>query len=242
MKLRTIALAGLLGTGLLMSSGCGGDSVKDAIESALKLNVVHVANGMTKEVQFTVKGNVDGESQVVKAQKNKMFVLSGKDSYQVTNTEINAPHNFGKDSAHLYALCANGTGVMVDTATAGDRKIEVFNLSEKNLGDSTASVNIALYGASDNLLSHASPTAGYVGSCNKAGLSFTPSDFKLVDVKKVQFSINGSDFNVTVPNYDKDVQAKLAKLNSVDFNIVVYDLDQEKATIVPLATPKQLDK
>ena len=242
MKLRTIALAALLGTGLLMTTGCNEDDVTNAIADALKVTSINVANGTTKDVTFTIEGELDANDQVVSGQKSKMFTTEGQDTYRVTNSHSGNAEEFKKDTGHLYALCANGK-VLTDTATGDARKIEVFNLSEKGLGDSTVAVEITLYGTTDKLLAAAKPSKGYVGACEKAALSFDKT-FNLVDIKKIGFSINGADFNVSVPDYDKDVQEKLGKLNDVDFDIVVFDLNatdnKKKGTIVPLATPKQL--
>ena len=236
MKLRTIALAGLLGTGLMMTSGCG--SVEDAIADALRINVVHVANGATNQVEFDIEGELDSNSQLVDAQKSKMFIVSGQDTYTVNNKAVDAPRNFAKDSAHLYALCADDRGVMTDSATGGTREIEVFNLSTQTIGTSAAPLNITLYGAQNNVLATAT-AASSVGNCNKESVTFN-NPFDLVDVKKVGLN----DINITVPEYDADVQSKIDSLNDVDFDIVIFDanISNPKGTIVPLATAKELGK
>ena len=238
MKLRTIALAGLLGTGLLMTSGCNEDDITDAIADALKVNVINVANGATKEVEFNIEGELDSNKQLVSAQKSKMFLVDGQDSYKVNNTAVDAEHSFAKDSAHLYALCANDKGVMVDSATGGDRQIDVFNLSTNTIGSSTDPLTVTLYDSSKKVLAIATPT-GSLGDCNKASLKFDKA-FTLASIKTV--GIN--DTNITVPDYDKDVQEKIDSLNDVDFDIVIFDgaKNNAKGTIVPLATAKQIGK
>jgi len=232
MKLRTIALASLLGAGLLMTSGCG--DVEDAIADALKVNVVHLANGATNEVEFTIAG----DKELVAAQKSKMFILTGENSYIVNNTAVDAERDLPKDSAHLYALCADDKGVMSDSATGGTRQIDVFNLSTKVIGSTSEPLTITLYnGQNQELATTTVGTAKSLGNCGKVSVKFDKT-FNLVDVKKVKVN----EANLTVPEYDDDVKAKIDSLNEVDFDIVIFDanVSHPKGTIVPLATATEL--
>ena len=233
MKLRAIALAGLLGAGLLMTSGC--EEVEDVVADALKVNVIHIANGATKEVEF----NIDSDKKLIPEQKSKMYVVDGEDTYNVNNTAVDASRDFSKDSAHLYALCADDKGVMSDSATGGTREIEVFNLSTKTIGTVTDPLTITLYDAKNNKLATTTVTNTTVGGCDKERVTFD-KHFELVDVKKIKVN----DANLTVPEYEEDVKKKIDSLNDVDFDIIIFDanVSNPKGTIVPLATGAELGK
>ena len=233
MKLRSIVTAGLLGTSLLTVTGCWlEDEVKDKIEEALKTNVIHLANGRTSQVEFTI----DDDSELVGSETSKMVVVTGHDTYTVNNTAVDHEATFAKDKAHLYALCVDDN-VLTDTSTTGARQIEVMNLSGTPIdAGSGKTVTVTLYNSTDELIASASLEGQILAACSRETLPFP--DFALSAVKTVEVN----DVNYTVPPYDEDIAAKLDQLNDVDFDIVVFDPTpgSEKGTIVPLATAVEL--
>lgn len=116
MRLRSIILAGLLGTGALMTGGCGTNDVTTLISSALNTNVINLANARTTQVDFTI----DGESNLVDGLTSKMAVVSGSDNYVVNNTAVDSSSTFAADSAYLHGLCVSDN-VITDSATGGAR-------------------------------------------------------------------------------------------------------------------------
>jgi len=231
MKLRSIILAGLLGGTLLMTSGCGSDDVKDAIADALKTSVIHVANAHPTETNFIVEGALDGENKIVAKNSSEIFSANGENSYTVSNGDNDSPVDFEKDSAHLYALCANGT-VITDSAK-GKREIEILNLSGIPLSGND--VTVTLYNESGANI--ATKTLGKeLGACKNEVLTFD-SSFNLKDIETVEIN----DANYTIPGYGSDVTKVLDSLDGVDFDIVVFDESANKGTIIPLATATDLD-
>lgn len=232
MKLRSIALAGLLGAGLVMTSGCGTDDVVDAVNDLLKINVIHLANGTSAPVDFAVTSIPD---ETVGSMASTMVVVEGNDNYTVTAQGASS-ESFAKDSAHLYALCSSGS-VITDSATGGDRQIEVINLSGNIIdAGSGQTLAVTLYDASDAVLASASLAGQTLAACSREALSFPA--FSLSAVK----TVGVNDVNYTVPAYDSDVAAKIDQLNNVDFDLVVFDPNAQKGTIVPLATAAELGK
>ncbi len=234
MKLRSIVTAGLLGAGLLTMSGCDWfeDKAEKIVEDALKANVIHLANGQTSLVEFTI----EGDSHFVDGLSSEMVPVTGHDTYTVNNTVMDYPVDFPKDSAHLYALCA-ADNVITDSATTGLRQIEVINLSNTVIdAGSGETVTVTLYNSTDEAIASASLTGQILAACSRAELSFPA--FTLSEVKTVEVN----DVNYTVPPYDDDIAAKLDQINDVDFDIVVFDTTSgsEKGTIVPLATTSDL--
>lgn len=230
MKLRSVALAGLLGTGILMTSGCGTEDIVDAFNTALKTNVIHLANARDIQVDFTI----DGNSNLVNAQSSQMAVVTGNDNYVVTNTTFDSVATFPKDSAHLYALCS-ADSVITDSATTGAREIEVINLSATAIDAGIGqTVTVTLYDDANNTLATASLAGQTLAGCSREVLPI--SNFALSAVKTVEVN----DVNYTIPAYSADVEAKLTELNDVDFDIVVFDAAAQKGTIVPLATATEL--
>ncbi len=228
MKLRSIVLAGLLGSTLLMMSGCGSDDIKDF----LKVNVIHVANANSTP-GFTIEGNLKGEDQDVAQNKSKMFIVEGEDSYTVNNDAKDAPKDFKKDSAHLYALCENGT-VITDSATGGEREIEILNLSSTPINALDGQTMAVKVYNGTNLLATMNLTGQTLDACTKELLPATT--FNLSDVTKID--VNGVSYDV--PAYDSDVADALDDLNDVDFDIVIFNAGAKKGTIIPLATPKEI--
>ena len=234
MKLRSIALAGLLGSVLLMTSGCSKDDVTDAVNNALKTNVIHVANGTGNVLTYSIEGELDSNSQDVNSHESKMFFTEGQDVYTVSNSLNNTPKDFAKDKAHLYAQCAVSGDVLTDTATPSPRQIEIINLSDAEI-TSGGSVTVTLYDKNDVDIKH-DTLNNTLAVCARATLDL--DGVALKNVKTVEIN----DVNYTVPDYDQNVIDALDSLNDVDFDIVVFDAATNKGTIVPLATAAELSK
>ena len=235
MKLRSIVLAGLLGTSLLTMSGCNTDDVIDAINDALGTNVVTIANGKIVTESFDVEGYIGNDSDV-DSMKSQMFVLNGSDDYDVqVRGDDSTKVNFPKDGAYLYAVCNNG-GILTDSATGGARNIEVVNLSNTAIGTNGTNVNVTFYDASGATLA-SSTIIGEVNACAKGTLP-TITNLRLADIKEVE--VNGVRYDV--PEYNSDIEAKLDELNDVDLDLIVFDANEDdpKGTIVPLATAAQI--
>lgn len=192
--------------------------------------MVHLTNARAYSVEFTI----DGDSNVVGPESNEMVVVTGHNTYTVNNTAVDHEATFPKDSAHLYALCVDDN-VITDSATTGARQIEVMNLSSTPIdAGSGKTVTVTLYNSADESIASASLTGQTLAACSRETLPFP--DFALSAVKTVEVN----DVNYTVPPYDAEIAAKLDQLNDVDFDIVVYNPNMEKGTIVPLATATQL--
>ncbi len=237
MKLRSIALAGLLGSALLMTSGCSKDDVIDAINNALKTNVIYIANANVVD-GFTVEGSLDSvEAKTVAKNSSKIFVVEGQDSYTVNNDAKHAPKEFVKDSAHLYALCANDS-VLTDTATTEARQIEILNLSNDPISAGDGDFLVTLYDGDDEVLAEMALEEHTLAACAKELLLEPTQPFNLSDVKRVD--VSGVSYNV--PPYDTKVGDALDKLNGVDFDIIIFDPTSGavEATIIPLATAVEL--
>lgn len=245
MKLRSIALASLLGAGLVMSTGCS-DAIKDAINDAVKTNVITIANANDNPAFY-----IDNELKEVGQNSSRMFVVADNDTYAVRSDATSFEASFPKDGSYLYAQCKMITGgengVMLDAGT-GTRNIQVFNLSAEAIGNAETPVNITLYGA-DGIEGIPLATARItdpnndnaemtkLDSCYKADVTFE-NDFKLVDVKVVKVG----DTIINVPAYDQDIADAIDALDHLDFDVVIFNAmeGEEQGTIVPLATATDL--
>ena len=138
MKLRSIALSGLLGAGLLMTSGCS----EDIIEDILKANVIYTVNGTVSDVTFTVTGDTDA---FVASKEYAPHLLTGHSDYAVSYTPNTGlvPISFPHGSVYMYAA-ANCTlaasGYLQHEVNAN--KVNFVNLSETNLPGGTGLIVI----------------------------------------------------------------------------------------------------
>lgn len=245
MKLRSIVTAGLLATGLLTMSGCDWfeDKVDEAIEASLP-NVIHLANGHTGYVQFTINDDLHD----VEGFTSEMAMPIWDGTFTVNNGYSGQTEEFkAGSSAHLYALCQEynidtGNTVLTDSATPGARDIEILNLSAHTIDaadyDPEAEyIVVKLFNVNNVELSMASSKSTTLAGCSKETLTFDPA-FNLSDVAMVQVN----DRNHTIPPYDDDIKPKLDSLNSVDFDIVIFNPleGDENGTIIPLATASDL--
>ena len=122
MKLRSIALAGLLGTGMLMTTGC---DLLDEVEEALKSNVIYTTNGTTSTVTFSV---TEGADEAVLPMEFAAYPLLGEDNYEVTYNGAASKSFPAGDIHHYVATDCNADGYLAHTASA--TKVHVVNLTD----------------------------------------------------------------------------------------------------------------
>ena len=231
MKLRSIALAGLLGAGLLMSAGCTEDDVKDAINDLVKPNAVYVVNAYGTE---SITAYADSESGTVANGDLKVFALAGEgdtDVYYTVGANSSDHTSLAYGNAHLYVASdkcnvgTNGFGKMTDVSS-GQGIVKLVNATDTELtadSTNTVTVHVTTSGTTtDHDLTLQSGTT--VAACNKATSTVTIGDLGIVQ---------GSVVSVTIGNTTSDpytVEDNVPTTVDVD---IVY-LGGEKAVAVPL--------
>jgi len=228
MKLRSIALAGLLGAGLIMTSGCTEDDVKDAINDLLKPNVVYVVNGYGSDIT----AYADSDSELLNNKKMKVFALSDEgdtDVYYKVGNNSSAHSSLAYGNAHLYVASSacnltNGLGFVTDVST-GTGIVELINATGAPLtADSTNTVTVHVTNGTttDTVLTLQSGTT--VAACGKATSTVTIGSLGIVQ---------GSVVSVTIGSTTSDPYTVTDDVpTSVDVDIVY--LGGEDAVAVPL--------
>ena len=132
MKLRSIVTAGLLGTGLLMMSGC--DWFEDEVEDILNINTsaVYAVNDLKSEIVV----RVDSNTQTVNTHSTaKVFPTTSQDGSLNVSYDDGASTDLGSVSLnnsgiHVYAAtnCNPTKDYLVDTYDKN--KVRVMNLTE----------------------------------------------------------------------------------------------------------------
>jgi len=229
MKLRSIALAGLLGAGMLMTSGCTEDDVKDAINDLLKPNVVYVVNGYGSDI--TAYANTD--SAILANTEMNVFAMSDQeaaDVYYTVGANSSEHTSLAYGNAHLYVASnscnlVNGFGSVTDVST-GTGVVELVNATNTVLtADSTNTVTVHVTNGGttvDTVLTLQSGTT--VAECSKAASTVSIADLGIVQ---------GSTVSVTIGATTSDpytVQDDVPTTVDVD---IVY-LGGEDAVAVPL--------
>ncbi len=226
MKLHSIALASLLGAGLLMTSGCGTDEIKDAINDIAKPNVVYVVNG--HDANITAYANSD--SALLQNAQMKVFALTGQsttDVYYKIGENASGHTSLAYGNAYLYVasptcnVTTNGFGTMTDTSS-GEGVVELINATNvAYTATTTNSITVNVDGEP-----HPITVVGgtSVAACSKASTSFKISDLGIV---------NGSEVSVTIGGTTSKVyEVKDNVPTSVDVDVVY--LGGEKGVAVPL--------
>ena len=221
MKLRSIALAGLLGTGLLMTSGCGTDDVTDLVGDLIKQNVVYTLNGTSGPVTFTVTGDTDTE---VLSQEYAPHVLTGSSTYDVSYS--GGPNvSFPDGSVYLYAAttCSTASGALSHEVNAN--KVNIVNLSETDIvpGVDTSIVVTQVNGTTHSITET-------VGKCSVAGV---PSLNSVVLENDMNITVTSNGIvltNYTVTGIDPDL---IALGNTVKVDVVLFN--DNTVTAVPMA-------
>jgi len=231
MKLRSIALASLLGAGLLMSTGCTEDDVKDAVNDLVKPNAVYVVNAHGTDA---ITAHADSESKPVANGDMEIFALAGQgntDVYYTVGSNDSEHTSLAYGNAHLYVasdICnvgTNGFGKITDVSS-GQGIVKLVNATNAALtadSTNTVTVHVTNNGTTDDIdLVLESGTT--VASCAKA-----TSTTKISDLGIVQ----GSVISVTIGSTTSDpytVEDNVPTTVDVD---IVY-LGNENAVAVPL--------
>ena len=214
MKLRSIALAGLLGAGLLMTSGCTEDDVIDAIKDALHVNVVYAVNGIAGT---TVTFSATDQTDVPVVYKSfTAFPLAGQSSYTVSYNGGSAA-TINSDGIHLYvATSCNANGYLQSSEDAN--RVQVVNLTTAPLVGS----NIVVQTSQGTVSGSTSVNPCTVGSI---------SDFNNIVIENdMNISLDGGTTYTSITGIDANY---LAIANNVKFDIVVFE--DNNISLVPMA-------
>jgi len=235
MKLRSIALAGLLGTGLLMTSGCGTDDVVDAINDIAKPNAVYVVNGFQTG---DITAYVGSDTDPVSAAELMVYPTTGQNStavYYERNGGQSSTHDFAYGNAHMFlaAECDGSTSTLEylsDSAT-GNGTVEVFNVTGADHDISTDANKVFVIVDNNgvvNTIELTPPSSGLVNNCQSVTASQTLGDLGIVQGSKVQVKIgvNGTAYPSTAYEVTDNVPT------DVDVDIVV--VSDTQAVFVPL--------
>jgi len=141
MKLRSIVLAGLIGTSLLTMSGC---NVEDTINDLIKPNAIYIVNGYGSEI--TAYAN--NESHSILNKKFRMFSTDSGDTdvYYKVGNNASSHKSLAYGNAHLYVASSecnlqNGLGFVTDVST-GQGVVEVVNATNTPLRASSTTTMI----------------------------------------------------------------------------------------------------
>ena len=226
MKLRSIALASLLGAGLLMTSGCGTDDVKNAINDIAKPNVVYVVNGY----DANITAYADSDSALLQNAQMKVFALTGSsttDVYYKIGQNASGHSSLAYGNAYLYVasptcnVTTNGFGTMMDTSS-GTGVVELVNATSGAYTASTTNSITVNVNGNPHVITLASGTS--VAGCSKASTSLKISDLNITKGSKVSVTIGGTT--------SKEYKVKDAVPTTVDVDVVY--LGGEKGVAVPL--------
>ena len=223
MKLRSIALAGLLGAGLIMTSGCGTDDVEKFVNNILNTSYITIANAANTQ-DFIVEGTVSSDT-TVNQDSTKFFGVVDHNDYTVSTQGSTVSDTFHKDGGYLFGLCSNGAQAVSDS-TDGHR-INVVNLDSTN---PIASQTIEF--GFDNGDANISATVS-VGTCAKVAVAA----FDAINTGAVEaVKINGE--LISMPTLDQDVEDAIdALLGQAEFDLVVFDAVNNIGTAVPIVKP-----
>ena len=226
MKLRSIVLAGLLGSTLLMMSGCGSDDVKDLVNKLAKPNVVYVVNGYGEDIV----AHADSDTKIIDPSKLHAFALTGDDTTSVSydfGGSTSATTEFEYGNAHMLVAShcgtlTNGLGQLTDFST-GTGQVEVFNVTGSSHDITTNTITIIVDGTSTELTASSSEIA----DCGRVVANQLIGDLNIVKGSKVQVKI-GDSLAYPVPAYEVKVDVP----SNVDISIVART--STEAVFVPL--------
>ena len=209
MKLRSIVTAGLLGTGLLMMSGC--DWLDDEVEDILKVNssAVYAVNDLGSDIQVTVHGDTqtvtsEGIAQVFPTVSQDGSLKVSYDDGASTDLGTVSLNNSG---IHVYAAtnCDLTKDHLVDTYDG--MKIRVMNLTEAPIAKE------------DLVLVHNGTAVDLPKDAAECAVTTAfPGDTTGI----WSVTVNGTKYN----------DINLTK--NIGFEIVVYTIAPNNYTIVPL--------
>lgn len=207
MKLRSIALAGLLGAGLVMTSGCGKDDVKDILN--INTSAVYAVNDLSGDINVTVK---DEQKTVESMGIAKVFPTTSQDDKLNVSYDDGASTDLGStqlnnDGIHVYAAtqCDPTKEFLVDTYDG--KKVRVMNLTGAAIDK--GNVVVTHDGVPVTIPENAAPCA----------VTSTFTD----DTRGI--------WSVTV---DGEAYPDVNLTKNIGFEIVVYSTAPNVGTIVPL--------
>jgi hypothetical protein len=209
MKLRSIVTAGLLGTGLLMMSGC--DWLDDEVEDALpKVASVSVVNNVPGGSPIDV--TVDGDTQSVAYQGNFTYypTVTTSDKVRVSYAGGDAI-TVSSSGIHVIGINTDCISSAYVKDTLDINKIRVMNLTTADL-TSSEDINITYNGAPVVF-----PTT--VGAC----ASVSAHDGSLVGEWKITIS-GGETHTINV----------LEETLISGYELIVYDTETPKGYVIPL--------
>ena len=235
MKLRSIALAGLLGAGMLMTSGCTEDDVKDAINDIAKPNAIYVVNGFQTG---DITAFVGSESDVVAAAEMAVYPTAGEDTtsvYYERNGGQSGAEDFAYGNAHMFlaAECdstPSSLEFLTDSST-GEGTVEVFNVSGADHDISTDAEKVFVIVDNNGVVDTIEltpPASSVVQNCHSVTASQKLGDLGIVQGSKVQIKVGttGTPYPSTPYTVEDNVPT------DVDIDIVV--ISSEQAVFVPL--------
>ena len=219
MKLRSIALAGLLGTGLLMTSGCGTSDLTGFVGDLLQQNVVYTVNGYGSDVNFTV----GSDSQIVADKSYATNLLTGSSSYAVSYTPNNGitPVSFADGSTYIYTAttCTSAGHLEHEVNT---NKVNVINLSSSIISADSNTIVITQADGTEHNVTEA------IGGC---AVTSVASLNTVVFENDMNISLDGGNtVAYTVTGVDPDM---IALGNSLKVDIVIFS--DKNMTVVPMA-------
>ena len=217
MKLRSIALAGLLGASLVMTSGCD----KDDVDDFLSANVIYTVNGINSQVTFSVTSDGTSSSSYKKVVPH---VLAGERIYTVSYNNGTGTHEFAHGSVYTYTS-TNDCGTTKYLAHEVDaERVNIINLGTPlNSSDSYVEV----FDSQGNSIAKSTES---IGKCTVGAVASLKS-IKVENDMTINVTING----VVTDTYKlTDLNSKLLSLaNSIKVDIVL--LADGSATLVALA-------
>lgn len=222
MKLRSIALSGLLGAGLLMTSGCGTDDVTDLVGDLLQQNVVYTVNGTGGDVTFTV----GTESNLVVDKAYNADLLTGSDSYAVSYTPNGGltPVSFNEGSTYIYAATTcTGAGQLNHEVNAN--KVNIVNLSTEITPGEVTSIVIT---QADGITTH--DVTEIVGGCAVTGVP-SLNGVVIENEMNIKVTVNGEVIqDYTVTEIDPDL---IALGNTLKVDVIIFD--DNTLSAIPIA-------
>jgi len=208
MKLSSIALAGLLGVGMVMTSGCEKD---DVIPRVASVSVINNDIGTT-----SISMTVDGNSKDVTYQSNSAttFITTTTDATVSISMPGQSAINVSSEGTHIVGIntaCDSKISSVYVKDTLDSNKIRVMNLTTYDL---VGMVVVKRNGVDINV-----PQA--IGACKV--------------VSAYPQSLDGN-WTVEIKNNLVGVTIEADKLPMDGIEVIIYDITsgQEKGTVLPL--------
>ena len=229
MKLRSIALAGLLGASLLMTSGCDKDDVEKALNDIFNTSYITIANGIGNPPDFTVSGSIGSVS--VNSEKIGFVAAINDESYDVYVTgESATKKTFVKDGGYLYGYCTNATGKITDVVddVSDGVRFGIVNLSQTHYIGKDIEITLR----NGNKIS-ATVT---VSTCDLTTVAAF-NDISIKDIQSVSLGVN----SLNVPDFntlDPKIQDAINEYgDTAEFDLVIFS--STSAALAPLVKPKK---